>query len=150
MAKTKSTSASAAPIVPPVAPASPTIASTTPAVPGAPAVVSAVNIEPFDITSRLYAPKLEMGHLVHYVLGSGPRAGEHRAALVVRVPENPSDQSTIALHVFVDNENDGYAVNTLWRPEVVADQEGKAGNTWHWPESAPLVDPSEAATPPQS
>lgn len=86
---------------------------------------------------------------MHYVLGSGPRAGEHRPAIITRVEEKkPSGKSSVALQVFIDNENDGYAVNTLWRPEVSGDQETKAGNTWHWPELAePLEEPAPDADP---
>jgi hypothetical protein len=71
----------------------------------------------------------KVGRIVHYVLPTGGRKGEHRPAIIIRLNE---DQTT-RLHVFVDNEDGAvfkavpYLTNAF---EGTPDVEG----AWHWPE----------------
>ncbi len=88
-----------------------------------------------------------VGRIVHYVLSEGRSAGDHRPAIIVRVwgeeqvaagtlPE--SALGTVQLQVFTDSSADGRFNDELpavmWKTSVVHDDEGKAPNTWHWPE----------------
>jgi hypothetical protein len=85
---------------------------------------------------------LTEGRIVHYVLREGRNAGEHRAALVVRVWRangNPPENGCANLQVFMDGTNDatpaGTAVWVDWKTSVYYDESGKPG-TWHWIERA--------------
>lgn len=48
---------------------------------------------------------IEVGDIVHYVLKEGPRSGECRPAMVVRVQDPATD--TVVLEVFTDGLSDG-------------------------------------------
>jgi hypothetical protein len=83
-------------------------------------------------------PGLTEGRIVHFVLGDGPSAGQHRPAIVVRV-WNPkatelSSRGTIQLQVFTDGSNDGLQ-NVEWRTSVGYSEDPQP-YTWHWPERA--------------
>lgn len=83
-----------------------------------------------------------VGRVVHYVLPDGRSAGEHRAAIIVRVWDPvPKPDSIVQLHVFIDGSND-YAdadvrSSTLWVTSVEFDPTGQKPRTWHWPEYVP-------------
>ena len=75
-----------------------------------------------------------LGRIVHYVLESGPGAGEHRPAIVVYV----WSEITVNLQVFTDsplaqNAND-QKPPVMWKASISQDEEDKRGGTWHWPE----------------
>lgn len=85
-----------------------------------------------------------IGRIVHYILPAGPKKGEHRAAIVVRVW---SDEC-VNLRVFLDGSND-YAhehlphYNTVLSGDLWVTSANHAGGekhefgTWHWPEYVP-------------
>jgi hypothetical protein len=76
---------------------------------------------------------LTEGRIVHYVIPEdGRNAGEHRAAMVVRVWQN----GVCNLHVFWDGDNDGAVVPNWWITSVHYDETGTQGRTWHWIERA--------------
>lgn len=80
------------------------------------------------------------GRIVHYVLESGPNAGEHRPAIVVRVwPNEFGDQPGVNLQVFTDGDgqpynNDGMQPVT-WKTSIRF-SDGKEPGTCHWIERA--------------
>ena len=81
-----------------------------------------------------------VGRVVYYVLETGPKAGEHRPALIVRTWGDTPD-TLVNLHVFLDGSNDyerslSPGAMTIWRTSVQPDESGKPG-TWHWPEYVP-------------
>ena len=75
-----------------------------------------------------------VGRIVHYVLDRGPRASEHRPAIVVKAAEG-----TVSLQVFTDGHKGDTpagdeAPNVFWRSRCAQDEERKLPGTWHWPE----------------
>jgi hypothetical protein len=77
------------------------------------------------------------GRMVHFVIpdDASRSAGEHRAALVVRVWDKGA--GSVNLHVFFDGSNDE-AVDPqgdAWVTSVPYSEESK-GRTWHWIERA--------------
>ena len=75
-----------------------------------------------------------LGRIVHYVLESGPGAGDHRPAIIVRV----WSETTVNLQVITDsgpdaNSND-QKPQVMWKTSISQDEENKMGHTWHWPE----------------
>lgn len=85
---------------------------------------------------------LTEGRIVHYVLDAGPHAGEHRAAVVVKVWRKsdgaPPDNGYSNLMVFLDGMNDsptGVTHSMLWATSVEYSEEPKP-RTWHWIERA--------------
>lgn len=85
-------------------------------------------------------PKMEgltEGRIVHYVLPDGPSAGEHRAAVIVKVWRNVASacQGYCNLMVFLDGANDGTASYLLWKTSKCY-SDGKELDTWHWIEKA--------------
>jgi hypothetical protein len=74
---------------------------------------------------------LTEGRIVHYVLADGPNAGQHRAAMVVRIWDQR--QGYVNLQVFSDGSNDGgqYANAPVWVTSVQYSEEAKP-RTWHW------------------
>jgi hypothetical protein len=75
-----------------------------------------------------------IGRSVHYVLNAGPSAGQHRAAIIVRVWDPvPSERSAVQLQVFTDGLNDEEP-NIIWRTSVLQDNASKNPGTWHEPE----------------
>lgn len=90
------------------------------------------------MTTPLEAKEIEgltAGRMVHYVMGEGPHAGDHRPAIVVKVWSKTSGTSNLQL--FVDGQNDGYPAgqNVVWKTSVVYSAEPKP-NTWHFIERA--------------
>lgn len=87
-----------------------------------------------------------IGRIVHYVLEGGPKAGEHRPAIIVKVWEDPPrPTSACQLQVFMDGDgtpsmNDG-APNVVW---LTSRLQGTGPGTWHWPE---YVAPNFAVPP---
>ena len=89
--------------------------------------------------AQQYVPSV--GQIVHYILPAGPKKGEHRAAMIVRVWSD----TCVNLRVFLDGSNDyDYATlphhNTqlagdLWVTSASLDAEGVSG--WHWLEDVP-------------
>ena len=78
---------------------------------------------------------LTEGRMVHYVLPDGKNAGEHRAAIVVRVFDHY--EGTSNLSVFTDGSNDFIKGAPGWRgtlsaSSVLPDQTKKEPGTWHW------------------
>lgn len=86
-----------------------------------------------------------IGRVVHYILPSGPKKGEHRAAMVVRVW---SDEC-VNLRVFLDGNNDydheglphylAQTASDLWvtsasYADPTAEFPQPKDGTWHWPE----------------
>lgn len=106
--------------------------------------------------------KPSIGRIVHFVLASGPRAGEHRAAIITNV----FGGDVVNLSVLLDQHDDwsfpapalidgaGAAVGGVtlaqapqWigRAWSVYHSEVPAHGTWHWPERETC-----AAEPPSS
>lgn len=81
-----------------------------------------------------------IGRIVHYVLDAGPKQGEHRAAVIVRVwGDKPT--SAVNLLVFVDGSNDYYRNQgpeplIIWRTSKIRSDDFGL-DTWHWPEYVP-------------
>lgn len=86
------------------------------------------------------------GRIVHYVLARGPKTGEHRPAIVVKVwrteDGKPQPDGCCQLTVFTDWTNDkpvelmtDSAPSTAWGQFVVY-SETPAPHTWHWIEWA--------------
>ena len=78
-----------------------------------------------------------VGRIVHYILPSGPSAGEHRAAIVTRVwGELPG--ACVQLTVFTDSNAEGtyndQLPSVLWATSVKEDATATKPGTWHWPE----------------
>lgn len=78
-----------------------------------------------------------LGRTVHYVIGSGPNEGQHRAAVVTHVV----DDTTVNLTVHADSARDFHpwiegdtGQHTFRAPHATYDAEGKRGGSWHWPE----------------
>ena len=91
-----------------------------------------------EISSK--EPLPSVGRIVHYVLESGPRKGDHRPAIIVRTVK-PLTDGYCMLQVFTDGENDGFVCDysgavkdTLWRSVIAHDEKTKAPGSWHWPE----------------
>jgi len=80
---------------------------------------------------------VQVGSLTHYVLPDGPRQGEHRPAIVVRVVGDG-----LNLHIFNDNADASRFMG--WDTNVHYSDE-HAPRTWHWPER----EESPAAVPDQ-
>lgn len=82
------------------------------------------------------------GRIVHYVLDRGPNAGQHRAAMIVRVwGEFAPPVGTVNLRVFLDGSNDtrepwGNDSPILWVTSVKHDPTGTQERSWHWIERA--------------
>lgn len=81
------------------------------------------------------------GRIVHYVLPNGTHAGEHRAAMIVKVWRNgdgtPPANGYSNLMLFNDGTNDGveYGTGPTWVTSVEYSAEPKP-RTWHWIEKA--------------
>lgn len=90
-------------------------------------------IEPAALPAG-YTKELTIGRMVHFVLDTGPSAGEHRPAVVVRVWNK--EQGYVQLQVFTDGSNDGFTENVIWRTSVRPDPSGQAAYSWHWIEKA--------------
>lgn len=76
------------------------------------------------------------GRVVHFVLADGPRAGEHRAADVVRVED--AVEGRVNLHVKLDgilDSDSGVAPVIRHVRNVPYDAQMRPG-TWHWIERA--------------
>jgi hypothetical protein len=82
--------------------------------------------------------KPSVGRIVHYVLPSGPRKGEHRAAIVT----GAWGGFVANLTVFLDQPNDVIEPSGSFIPQIAAsgriwsadyDAAGAPGS-WHWPE----------------
>jgi len=85
---------------------------------------------------------LTEGRIVHFVLPDGVRnAGEHRAALIVKIWPTMKESGTVNMLVFLDGGNDTKSGleaplgSVQWQTSVRY-SEGKEGRTWHWPEKA--------------
>ncbi len=79
---------------------------------------------------------LTVGRMVHFVIPEKTRnAGEHRAAIVVRVFDQNSGSAN--LHVFLDGSNDEAVVpqGNAWVTSVPYSEEPEP-RTWHWIERA--------------
>lgn len=79
-----------------------------------------------------------VGRIVHYVLPSGHRQGEHRPAIITRVwqpIEHDSAPGMSNLSVFQDQSDDfGDSVyKARCQGSVLYCADGTPG-TWHWPE----------------
>jgi hypothetical protein len=72
--------------------------------------------------------KPSIGRIVHYCLESGPKEGEYRPAIIVKV----WSETCVNLQVFTDNDNDNLP-NAYW---VTSALEGEVGTkrTWCWPQ----------------
>ena len=75
-----------------------------------------------------------VGRIVHYVLDRGPRASQHRPAIVVAASER-----VVSLQVFTDGHKGDTPTgdecpNVFWRSRCVQDEERKLPGTWHFPE----------------
>ncbi len=78
-----------------------------------------------------------IGRIVHYVLDTGPDAGQHRPAIIVRtwgdLPTSP-----VQLQVFTDSDADETSNDQLppvmWKTSRIQDASGLQPGTWHWPE----------------
>lgn len=96
-----------------------------------------------------------IGRIVHYILPSGPKKGEHRPALIVKVWESDAHpdghpDNLVQLQVFTDGANDGaeYAPGLHWATSVHrADAHLHEFGTYHFPEYVPA---KESATLPAS
>lgn len=78
---------------------------------------------------------LTEGRIVHYVLPSGPSAGQHRSAIVVKVWQASGVcDGYINLLVFTDGSNDGLDC-PLWATSKCYSEEALP-DTWHWIEPA--------------
>ncbi len=82
-----------------------------------------------------------IGRIVHFVLPAGgcfQNAGEHRAAIIVRVWGN----DCVNLKVFTDSDvpNAGGRMVAdgvdVWVSSVIFDPTGVAERSWHWPEDS--------------
>lgn len=76
--------------------------------------------------------------IVHYVLPTGPRAGEHRAAIVTCVEDAASGLVSLNVQLTegdVATGDSGHALDYMERPVKMAtahhDANGSWG-TWHW------------------
>ena len=71
-----------------------------------------------------------IGDTVHYVVHSGPNAGEHRPGMVVRTTEG------VDLQVFASGNGKlgDKLPNVFWRYRVPHDRDGRLVGSWHWPE----------------
>jgi hypothetical protein len=78
---------------------------------------------------------LTEGRIVHFVMDSGPREGDHRPAIVVRVWDKTAGY--VNLQVFTDSTNDGpeNASGVVWKGSR-SYSETKEPGTWHWIEKA--------------
>jgi hypothetical protein len=94
--------------------------------------------EPLDEFARKRVAKPRMGDRVHYVLPDGPRAGEHRHAVIT----STWDFSPCNLMVYRDQDDDtpaGAAVEAMpvlrvWSARL--DNERNTPGTFHWPEAS--------------
>ena len=100
---------------------------TAPAAPApvAPAPAPA-DVHPVD--RKRLAPTV--GRVVYFVL-DGPRKGEIRPAIIVRV-NGEGDEQTCNLSVLLDGENDVGKAHVRWVGSASHDQDGQAPGTWHW------------------
>jgi hypothetical protein len=89
-----------------------------------------------DPRSTVAGPRgLTEGRIVHYILPAGYRyAGEHRAAVVVKVWDG--QEGVCNLRVFLDNTNDDvhWAPEREWKTSVRFDASASQTGTWHYPE----------------
>lgn len=82
-----------------------------------------------------------IGRIVHYVLPEGPRRGEIRPAVIVRVftgVDAPINPGMCNLQVLLDGGNDGLEGGlggVVWKGSVLhsAATEAPVAGTWHWP-----------------
>ena len=83
-----------------------------------------------------------IGRIVHYILESGPKAGEHRPAIIVNVwqtGEKPLLGNAVQLQVFTDSSIEESFNDCLppvmWKTSrSYADPAEQAPGTWHWPD----------------
>lgn len=77
--------------------------------------------------------QVSVGRVVHYVLSSGPRRGEHRAAIVTSAFGGENQNLIVLLDQGDDlRENGSYQLmDRVWSAPY--DEAGKPGS-WHWPE----------------
>jgi hypothetical protein len=77
---------------------------------------------------------LTEGRIVHFVLPDGNHAGEHRAAMIVKVWN--ATTGYVNLQVFIDGSNDyPQATGPMWATSVEYSDVHEP-RTWHWIERA--------------
>lgn len=78
---------------------------------------------------------LTEGRIVHYVIPDGPKGGEHRPAMIVRIWD--AHTGYVNLQVFFDGTNDGHAAQQPeWVTSVSYSKDTTQPRTWHWIEPA--------------
>jgi hypothetical protein len=87
------------------------------------------------MSKREYMKGLTEGRIVHYVIPDGPKAGEHRPAVIVKVWDFFTGY--VNLHVLWDGGNDA-ADGSRPDPWVtsVSYSEEQGPRSWHWIEPA--------------
>lgn len=84
--------------------------------------------------------KPSIGRVVHYVLPKGPRAGEHRAAMITSGWDGPNQNLTVWLDQPTDLPDgvggDGSWFLRAWSAPYGENQPDGTyePGTWHWPE----------------
>lgn len=93
------------------------------------------------LLQQIQTPLPTIGSLVHYVLGNGRYAGEHRPATIVKIWGEATAGYTpaVQLQVLTDGTNDfeqgqNGANGLLWATSVSYSEEPRP-YTWHWPEN---------------
>lgn len=83
-----------------------------------------------------YMKGLTEGRMVHYVIATGPSAGQHRPAVIVKVWD--FFIGYVNLHVLWDGGNDSADGSRPdpWVTSVEHDPTGERPRSWHWIEPA--------------
>ncbi len=85
-----------------------------------------------ETESASVVPTAKIGDIVHYVLDNGTRPGVHRPAIVVDVlPDGRLDLQILTSNTRDFGPGQTGSAGTLWKTDVVQNEDAKAPNSWH-------------------